>query len=298
MNKITKNFKFLTVMGLALIIIGAIGIFTTRASNNNRDLITLQDSINVANVTSVNIRTRNQNVVVLPTSALDATITATGLLTDSTLNVAVNNGNLSIEVNEPRQGTVNFNFFSVPRTSSEPLQFISVVHPLLEISLPQNIYNNLTITTSNGRIEISDLVIDNLNLNTTNGRVNVRNIIGSLDVTSSNGRIEAADIDGDLFIRTTNGQMNFSNISGDIDAVTSNGSVDFRNDTIRQNVDIRSSNGRIELNLGEAPDNATFDVRTTNGSISLFGNNNQTQTFGDGRYDIVIRTSNGRITVE
>jgi len=327
MKDISQHFKKLSLLAVGLVIIGVIGIVIVGFDGASGNVITLEETVDATNVDQVSIRTRNQSVRLHHAEDNDARIIASGLPSNATLTVEVINGVLMVEVDIPRQIQM-FNFGSI-REITEPRG--------LDVYLPVIVYEQVTINSTNGRVDVSDFEIDDFRISTTNGRIVLRDIIGNVDVQTSNGRVTISEVSGDtvrirttngqielsevagnvdaqtsngrvtiskmtgddIKIRTTNGQIELSDLSGNIDAETSNGRITFNNDTIEQNVNLQSTNGSINVNLVNQPEYAAFTLSTSRHQrTTIFGNNNETQQFGDGRYEVTLRTTNGNITVE
>ena len=326
MNKIkniTKSFRLLSLIAVVLIIIGGVGAWLVGESEN--EMITLKEVINIDDVSNVSINARNQIISVHAIAGNEARVVSSNVVSNSKLTVEVISGVLNIESRLPRNKTiVNISF----RTFTDP--------PRLDVYLPSAIYELVQISSTNGSIEISDFdindlqiestnagievadIVGNINVRTTNGRirayringsdstirttnasVEVVDIVGNIDAVTRNGRITISDVAGEtVIIETTNNQIELRNIKGDIKAQTRNGRIMLNNVTIEQNVRLQSTNGKVLVNLGNEPENATFDLRTTNGHRSIFGRENSTEQFGDGRYEVILRTTNGSVMVE
>ena len=328
MKDISQHFKKLSLLALVLILIGVIGIVIVGFDEGNGNTITLEEVVDAAAIDRVSIRTRNQSVRLHHAADNEARVIASGLPSDATLTTEVINGVLTIEVYIPRQITFGINFGSI-REITEPRG--------LDVYLPVTAYEQITINSTNGRVDVSDFEVDDFRIITTNGHIALENMIGDVDVQTTNGRITASEISGDavrirttnghielsgltgdvdaqtsngrittsrmtgndIRIRTTNGSLELSDVTGNIDAQTSNGRVTFNNDTVEQNVNLQSTNGHINMNLVNQPEYATFTLSTSRHQrTTIFGNNNEMQQFGDGRYEVTLRTTNGNITVE
>jgi len=98
--------------------------------------------------------------------------------------------------------------------------------------------------------------------------------------TTANGAIELTGV-GEVDVRTSNGRIELEDVSGSVEAETSNGRVIGR-ELNGDGVRVRTSNGGIELELGEAQD---VEARTSNGAIQL--------SVPDGTYRVTTETSNG-----
>ena len=151
------------------------------------------------------------------------------------------------------------------------------------IKVPHDVMIGL-IECANGNITIED-VGGNPSLFTSNGTINVNSVNGVVKAYSSNGDIEVTGIRGLANLRTSNG-----NITAELPL-------------LHENVDIRTSNGSINLLLAPELD-AVIEAQTSNGEISVANLNldelEKEQTYlsgilNDGDYNIHIETSNGSI---
>jgi DUF4097 and DUF4098 domain-containing protein YvlB len=120
---------------------------------------------------------------------------------------------------------------------------------------------DVTANTSNGKIEIEDST-GKLKLDTSNGHIEIKAENSIVAAHTSNGTIEfkGALAAGDHSFRTSNGSITLSlpsNASFKFDAQTSNGKVtsEFavnrtggsRDSELRGTIELRTSNGRIEI---------------------------------------------------
>jgi len=104
-------------------------------------------------------------------------------------------------------------------------------------------------------------------------------------IECSNGNIELRGVRGDPVIATSNGNITVSNVRGLVSASSSNG------DLLISGAEglgaLRTSNGNIEAELQDIREN--IEIRTSNGSISLLVNS-------DLALDFEAATSNGEIS--
>ena len=288
MKNISQHFFKLSLIAIVFIVIGVAGVAIVGYHDRT---ITIEGVTDAAGVNQVSIRTSNQSVRIHHTTGNQARVVSSGMPPHATLIAEVVDGVLMIETRIPRQIHIGINFGAIRHLIDSP--------PGLDVYLPMEIYERVTIHSTNGRIEMSDFEIADLHIETTNARIEVHDINGNVNLRTTNGRITASSITGeDLRFRTSNGRIEISDLVGDIDAQTTNGRITFNNETIEQQVSLQSSNGRIEVALSRTPTDVAFNLNTTNGRTTIFGNNNSTQQFGDGSYEVTLRTTNGRITVE
>jgi DUF4097 and DUF4098 domain-containing protein YvlB len=121
-----------------------------------------------------------------------------------------------------------------------------------------------------------------------NGVIAVDDVDGGLDITSINGTVELADVEDDTRVRLTNGTIQ-GNIrisdEEEIDLLTVNGSIDLTIPTTTDaELSIALANGIITVS------NLTIDGAVTT-STSVSG------TLGTGEGSIILRTTNGNITL-
>lgn len=160
----------------------------------------------------------------------------------------------------------------------------------LSLYLPQKHYKEISLTTSNGRIQLEDLKLNLLTCNTSNASISLEDIVGeNVDISTKNGKINLKDISSpilkavstnasiklediesrDLMVATKNGRITLSHIAGEgITVKSSNGSIEA--DNLKGKViNLDTSNGKIicrdlddgrirELNLSTS--NSTIDV--------------------------------------
>ena len=156
----------------------------------------------------------------------------------------------------------------------------------LEVRLPSDIA--LELNTTNGKIEI-DAMNREVEAGTTNGSVHLESCRGGAKLSTTNGKIETGPVSGNLEAHTTNGSLSIRGVSGDIDAGTTNGGItltDARGSSFR--VRASTTNGRVSAYLEDSRFRGEYNRRHT----FLEG------AYGDGRYRVHLRTTNGGITIE
>ena len=134
-----------------------------------------------------------------------------------------------------------------------------------EVTVPTTV--DAEVSTSNGRIEISD-VVGILDLTTSNGAIEVTEAAGEVDASTSNGEIAVEAFEGVLNLGTSNGRVQMENITGVVDARTSNGRIAFSGMLIDGATHrMTTSNGRIDIAL-RSDASLIIEARTSNASIS------------------------------
>jgi len=149
-------------------------------------------------------------------------------------------------------------------------------------------------------VEIPEDLILELNIRNVNGKIDVSNLtVNESSFNTTNGPITLANIhtEDNLTLRTTNGRINMNNVlAALITANTTNGGITA--DSISAyNINLTSTNGRITGSIIGDIDDFQKEMRTTNGSIRINGTNHGNRLIDSSRRDqkIVIRTTNGNI---
>lgn len=131
-----------------------------------------------------------------------------------------------------------------------------------------------TLTTSSGRIQVQDLTFtDDLQVRASSGRIELSNVdtAGTVDVTASSGSIGLEDVSaGSYRLRTNSGQVAATGLSGTaLSAVTSSGRLDLSAPTMLADWELRSSSGRISVELLRPPDDMSVNFSASSGSVRV-----------------------------
>lgn len=183
------------------------------------------------------------------------------------LRVEVEGNTLDIEVEEPW-----FNWFSFD---------FSFRTPKLIVYLPREMYETLEVKTNNGMIVVNHLEVKELNTKTNNGKIVVKDVNSSIIYTDS-----------------SNGKVILENITGKIIGGTNNGDIIITKDVIDQPMELKTNNGDVTIQTNNEPENVTYQFKTHNGEVTVFGSEYFNPIVGNGENLIQLRTHNGNITVK
>lgn len=101
-----------------------------------------------------------------------------------------------------------------------------------------------------------------------------------------------------LRVKSNNGNILIDRVNGDVEGAAVNGSITMKTDNFDRNVNLDAVNGNIVIEAGGSePTNATVDMRAVNGKVDFFGSDDVSKTFGNGQYQIKLRSENGDITI-
>ncbi len=174
----------------------------------------------------------------------------------------------------------------------------------IEVSAPPA--TMVEIRTSNGSIELRGIQ-ESGSLRTSNGKVVMENVSGDFDIRTSNGSVTLTAVEGNLTVESSNGAIVVRDGKGTFDIETSNGRIEFSGElTPGGENTMRTSNGSVTVSLqGEA--SVELDASSSNGSVTsklpilttgTLGERHIVGTIGNGDAELLIRTSNGSVTVQ
>jgi DUF4097 and DUF4098 domain-containing protein YvlB len=129
-----------------------------------------------------------------------------------------------------------------------------------------------------------------------------------LDLTSVNGDVDAEAVRGRFDIRTTNGSIDLRGMKGTGEVKTVNGGVKCRIVEFPKggSLDIKTTNGGVRLYLPEGV-GGSLEAKTVNGGIDLdiplsksirVKRRSISGVLGDGEGKILVKTTNGGISIE
>jgi len=220
-----------------------------------------------------------------------------------TSNFSVSNGSLHFTEQAPsswktilqrlcQSSSITIELPSVPLSSPEFV--LQTSNAAVTMNLPSSVtFKSISITTSNGHIELDGVDAQSIGLTTSNGKLE----LGSISASSLHGATSNAKIESQKTI-TLKGR----NCSLSLD--TSNGKIDLETLVASPNSEIflRTSNAQIETTVVSFA--GGFAASTTNGNVKVDGkdikysrndNDDKQGTFGSGYGYLNAATSNGNV---
>lgn len=153
--------------------------------------------------------------------------------------------------------------------------------PELNVYLPKEIYQTIKIETKNGEVNMTNFKAEEVNIKTKNGKI----VVNGLESTY-------------IYTETDNGKVELNNVVGKIIGKTDNGSITVVKDSLNSPMDLEADNGKIIIYTKEAPENVSFELKTDNGHISVFGSEFFDTVVGNGENRIKLETDNGDINIQ
>ena len=293
--------KTLLRIALALVLIGIGGVivFGIVAGDSIENVFTEDNSYvydektySIDEFDSINISLENKRITVLP-SENDEIKLEYYFSDKDPVTVAITDNTLEVE-NETEWFVGFFNMFSFIKNPA---------YSQFNLYLPTSFGLDLSLSSMNGQIEVSDLnQFQDLTIWTSNGEIDLSNVevAGDLSMHSSNGKlvIDDSTVLGSVVMYTSNGRVNIDGLTAlDVEVTTSNGDIDCQNVTT-DNLDLSTSNGVVEVQVNGAFEDYYLKMSTTNGSYYL----NETKVIQNSYHDslskkIECHSSNGNIRV-
>jgi hypothetical protein len=143
-------------------------------------------------------------------------------------------------------------------------------------------------------------------LETSTGKIHVNEVSGDVDAKTSTGDIQIHRVDGFVKAVTSTGKIHITGVGGLFGAQTNTGKISVEVPEIRDNLEIRSSNGSITVFLS-SDIAARLEVSTSNGQITYedlpltvneLSKTKLTGKLGEGSERIYIKTSTGSIDLK
>lgn len=280
------NIKKISLIGLILLLVGAVGSALTFKSAMQRNLIS-EEIVIEEDFTHIDVTTDNTSVEILPTNDSLARVELEGKIAKSSvydISDDVDDSTLFINVNYEQRSWINF----FPTEVS------------LTVYVPKKVYESLQIEGNNGRIQIHDLESKEINAKTNNGIIDGRNVNGtSIKATASNGEINLKEIESSTTrVESNNGRIKLDDIEGQLFGKTNNGSISLVTNDLDRAIDFETDNGQIKIKTLEEPKNVMINANVHNGKVTLFESSGNNAIFGLGEHLINLKAHNGSIKVE
>lgn len=139
----------------------------------------------------------------------------------------------------------------------------------------------------------------------SNGEIRVQDVRGDVLAMTSNGSIRLTNVDGYVSATTSNGSIHIEGCRGVAGARTSNGNIVADITGLREDVELRSSNGSVNAylvtdlsaNISLATSNGRVSAEHENLVVSTSSRTSLTGQVGEGGMTLRMRTSNGNVNV-
>ena len=156
----------------------------------------------------------------------------------------------------------------------------------INVYLPNNYANDITVKTSTGDIEIDDFVNSNAYITVTTGDVKL-NGIKTADIKATTGDITVIKVD-DITASLSTGDVVINNINNYLNLSTSTGDITISNANLKKNSNISTSTGDVKIST---LNDIYVETKTSTGDSRINNNNRKSDI------ELKIKTSTGDINV-
>lgn len=159
--------------------------------------------------------------------------------------------------------------------------------------------DSLTVNAKSGSVDLTDITVqETLNLKGDQGSLTINNSRAKLfDIQNADGYISLNKLIGDTTIKTDSGIISLNDLKGKVSAVTIDGNIDWDYGKLTDNLDFKTTSGDIRINLETRPNNFNITTKTKNGSVSLFGKEQNKLKKGTGDPTLTLESLHGDIRV-
>lgn len=186
----------------------------------------------------------------------------------------------------------------------------------LDVYIPKSYSQNLTVSSTSGSIDVTNLNLSTLDckvvsgelfvkeisasqaiLQSTSGSVEINKLTANVTVKSVSGKISLRDISAKkTSFETTSGQIDVEGSLGDVTAKTISGSTFLNHKTFNNNISATSTSGTVEIKL---PENAEFYLKanSVSGSINSSFPVTVSGTLGKKELSGIVKSDRNRVTV-
>ncbi|MBP1992667.1 DUF4097 family beta strand repeat-containing protein [Paenibacillus eucommiae] len=298
--------KIIVLTGIICVIVGVIGVAVLMQGTSLTSGLTsidIKKDVAAQDVNNLIIEADIGGVVFLPAENSDISVHLLGMVSkkraeecDLTTQIT---SNQTLQVQACKQKNNWFNI-GVNIADIRSWLFTDSEQKLrVEVYLPKKAFEQVTVKTDTGSIQLGDLQANKLNAKTDTGSVSINSFQGNnIDLQTDVGRIEIKDAQGEIRLKTNTGkiiaalQNNWSSLdartdTGKIEIETSKGSsageqkatrVYLKTDTgsihavlpqVGNGVEAQSDVGSVTLQFLTPPNDANFYLTTDVGSVNL-----------------------------
>ncbi|UFJ39657.1 DUF4097 domain-containing protein [Brevibacillus humidisoli] len=141
----------------------------------------------------------------------------------------------------------------------------------LDITVPQKMYERLTVDTATGDIAVQQLQAKHCVLSSDIGDITVRHLQGSeLSLDTDTGSIDLRDFgSGDVAASTNVGDVSLQGISGKVTVDTETGDVDLQMAEVQGEITVETDTGDVEVDISDLPAALQVDLSASVGDTTV-----------------------------
>lgn len=138
----------------------------------------------------------------------------------------------------------------------------------LDVCVPASFSKNIKLSAAVGDLNISQFKLDKLECNPSLGKLSINNITANtFNYVSGTGDLTATGLHTkDSFLHASLGKIEISDFTGNLTAASSSGDIIIRYSSFNNNVDVKESLGKVQLQLPEKSQ-FSLDAKTSLGKL-------------------------------
>ncbi|MBC8059664.1 MAG: DUF4097 family beta strand repeat protein [Clostridiaceae bacterium] len=290
-----KAYLFIFFVALVSIAIGGLLFLST----GNFSFIT-QDKADTKPTNTKTISLDNSNEIYIKASSANINVIAEDR-DDVKVNLISSKNSISTYTED------NKLYITVAPISNKNFFFNFGASARLNIILPKNFSNKLSVGSSSGNMSLSNMTLSNLDCSTSSGNQTMKDLlITTLSSSSSSGTISSTSITAvNSSFKSSSGAISLKKFSGNVVTSTSSGNTKIDYKEFSNTLTANSSSGSVRITL---PGNSEFNLNATsssgnvNCSFPIEVNDNRKKntlqgTVKNDKNKIFIRTASGNISI-
>jgi DUF4097 and DUF4098 domain-containing protein YvlB len=261
-------FKRIYLVAFALIAIGFVGSVLTFSSYYKSISISENKTISAQQINEIEIDLRFGEIDIVPTTSKEILVDVYGKMAS---------GVAASPIIEEKGNTLEIK-------SEEKFQLmqLGLFKPELKVTvyLPQKQYEEISVKTSVGDIDVQQMQAISIEAKTNFGDVDVQDV-------KSNSVLVKSDV----------GKLELTRVEGEINAETQFGDVDVFVQEFAHNIDVRTELGEIKMETKTEPKNVRVEASTDLGQTKVFNQKGGSFTAGDGSIVVKGHSNLGNIKI-
>lgn len=169
-----------------------------------------------------------------------------------------------------------------------------------DISVSSISTDKMSVTGSSSDINFwGDSKVEELSLKTEYGSITLNDFVANtIDLSTSSGDIYLSEVKSVTSkISSKNGEISINNLRGEADISGSNGSIYLSGEEFPDKLNATMEHGDIELSVYGELKNLSIDAESDLGDITIFGEETDSYSIGNGKTEFELKTKTGDINV-
>ncbi len=290
--------KKIVIGALMVLAFGIVGAIATASFTNVFTMQTVgyhdEKEVNGKDIQNIEINGSSTDIIVVPTKSNEIKVVLDGQMSES--------------MKDKYKLTIDQSGDTLKVTAESNMFFhigMAITDLVLEIEVPQKVYDSISVSASSGTIDIQDLQVKDFSTDVSSGDIFVEDVKveGQFEGESSSGTLRISNTNAINYeLEASSGDIIMENAVGDITADTSSGTITIDNQEVAGDILAEASSGDVMISFQKAPTSLAIDFEGSSGDgvVNIDGVNYEEKSeelikgsIGDGEYKLFVRTSSG-----